>query len=448
VFLANNEFFFVNEEMSEEEKIEPPRKKARILRPTDKMRPFIQSTSCCSCQEENVPYLLLVGCSNGHLICHLCTRMFVSSKITMNQFPRNFPGKLSSLGTLECPVCREHVNGVTNLFVLEEINVEEHKSPVNTKGSSPESRSQGLSPESRPQGSCPESRPQGSYSCPYAELIHKDVINTIKCDKMMTLNDLHKHLIQYHNQTIKCPNCSQWLCDGEKNMEDLLQFHIMKNCQQIKCHGCDRTGNMLNMYMHSIIGRDNSCNTAKQMFSSFGQQLSECFYVFQSSENITQLATLMMTWLVQYLYQRVIGTDIGIDVFDRSFARIFYAFILQAFCKIHAPLIQSDMITLINKILKLSKGLESSEYEEDILLMTSEFAKINNQRLDRISRLPFCYRILIMTLSDFNYAKKIANNYPRNITPVEQSEISKLIELYETIIPDESPVITFQLNAT
>jgi len=400
--------------MSAEEKVEspePPRKRPRVFRPTEKMRPFVQSTSCCSCQEENVPYLLLVGCSNGHLICHLCTRMFVSSKITMNQFPRNFPGKLSSVGNLECPVCRENVNGITNLFVLEEIGEE-------TK----------------------------THSCPYTELIQKDVISTIKCDKNMSLPELHKHLIQYHNQTIKCPNCSQWLCDGEKNMEDLLQFHIMKNCQNIKCFGCDRTGNMLNMYMHSIIGRDNSCNTAKQMFSSFGQQLSECFYVFQASENITQLATAMMTWLVQYLYQRVIGTDVGIDVFDRSFARIFYAFILQAFCKIHAPLIQSDMITLINKILKQSKGLESSEYEEDILLMTSEFAKVNNQRLDRISKLPFCYRILIMTLSDFQYAKKIANNYPRNITPVEQAEISKLIELYETIIPDESPVITFQLS--
>ena len=395
----------------EEDDSQPPRKKPRLLQPTDKMRPFVKSTSCCSCQEENVPYLLLVGCSNGHLICHLCTRMFVSSKITMNQFPRNFPGKLSSVGNLECPVCRENVQGITNLFVFEEIGSEAK-----------------------------------THTCPYTELLHADVISNIKCDKSMSLQELHKHLIQYHNQTVKCPNCSQWLCDGEKNMEDLLQFHIMKNCQNIKCFGCDRTGNMLNMYMHSIIGRDNSCNTAKQMFSSLGQQLSECFYVFQASENITQLATLMMTWLVQYLYQRVIGTDVGIDVFDRSFARIFYAFILQAFCKIHAPLIQSDMITLINKILKQSKALESSEYEEDILLMTSEFAKVNNQRLDRISKLPFCYRILIMTLSDFNYAQKIANNYPRNITPVEQAEISKLIELYETIIPEDTPVITFQLS--
>lgn len=394
---------------------QPPLKKLKVshMSTVAKMQPLIQTTSCCSCHEENIPYLLLVGCSNSHTICHLCTRMFISSKLTMNQFPRYFPGKISSLGMLECPLCREPINGPTNLFVFEDTTLETHV-------------------------------------CPYTELVTKDIITSLKCDQPMTLSQLHKHLIRYHNQTVKCPNCPVWLCDGEMNMEEMLQFHIMKNCTNIKCHGCDRTGNMLNMYMHSIIGRDNSCNTAKQMFDTFGRQLSECFYIFQESENMTQLAMLMMKWLVQYLYQRLIGPDVGVSVLDRQFHRIFYAFLLQIFCKIHAPLIDSDATALLTKILKQIKGAHSTEYEEGILVMTSEFAKQSQLRFDRVSRLPFCYRILVMTLSDFEFAKKIAHKYPKNITPVEQSEISKLMELYERILPDiseelPSSVLTFHL---
>jgi len=331
----------------------------------------------------------------------------------MNQFPRYFPGKLSSIGVLECPVCKEQINGLTNLFVLE---------------------------DSETANNC-------DYQCPYNEVLTKHVTAEIGCTKKMKLSDLHKHLIQFHNQTVKCPNCSTWLCDGEKNMEDLLQLHIMKNCQTIKCHGCDRTGGMLNMYLHSIIGRDNACCTAKQMFTSFGNQLSDCFYVFEETENITQLSIQMMTWMVQYLYQRHIGPDIGVEVFGRQFHRIFYGFLLQVFVKIHAPLMNTDIVGLLNKILKLAKSNNADEYQEDILLMTSEFAKQHNQRLDRISKLPFSYRILVMTMSDFSYAKRIASKYPKNISAEEQSEISRLIELFEAILPEDNSqsTITFQI---
>ena len=343
----------------------------------------------------------------------------------MNQFPRHFPGKISTLGTLECPLCREPLNGLSNLFVLEDM----------------------------------EAKDEG-FQCPYDELLSNEVTNRIECGKLMKLTDLHRHLIQFHNQTVKCPNCSQWLCDGEQNMEDLLQFHIMKNCQMIKCHGCDRTGNMLNMYMHSVMGQDHVCNTAKQMFHSFGQQLAECFYVFEETESLDELAHLMLMWLVQYMYQRHIsvraevfrGSSSAIEVCSPQFARIFNAFILQCFAKIHAPLIQSDLATVLNKLLKLIARTNTSNFEEEILLLTSEFSKLYNQRLDKMSRLPFCYRILVMSLSNVVQAKIIAGQYPKDLTSSEQAEISKLIELYEMILPDPNhnvmPMFQFSMQAS
>jgi hypothetical protein len=382
---------------------EPPLKKSKITHLSNEI-------SCCSCHESYVPYLLLIGCSNRHTMCHLCTRMFISSKIIMNKFPRYFPGKISSTGELECPMCRESINGLTNMFIFNE----DHNS-------------------------------EATYICPYKELLSSETTRTIGCYKKFTLTELHKHLIQLHNQTIKCPNCSTWLCDGEKNMEDLLQFHIMKHCQEIKCYGCDRTSNMINMYMHSIIGIDRVCETAQQMFQTFGQQLSECFYLFENNENMTQLATTMMRWVVQYIYQRQFGTDVGIDVFGKEFHRIFNAFIVQAFCHIHATLVDTDVTTLLNNILQLTKGTNRNEYEENVLLLTSAFSKKRQLRLDRMSRLPFFYRILIMTMSDFQFAQKITKKYPKNLTITEQADINKLIEVYQKIITEETlPTLTFQ----
>ena len=84
-----------------------------------KKRPHKNPPTCCSCMEENRAYLVLVGCSNRHMICHVCARMLVSSKIVMQQFPRHFPGKMAHLTDLVCPLCREPINGVTNMFVTE-----------------------------------------------------------------------------------------------------------------------------------------------------------------------------------------------------------------------------------------------------------------------------------------------------------------------------------------
>jgi len=394
-----------------------PTKKAKLTHRSESG--LTQETICCSCHETYVPYLLLIGCSNRHAMCHLCTRMFVSSKIIMNKFPRYFPGKMSSAGDLECPMCRESINGLTNIFVFTE--------------------------DRDPNDMNPE---VFTYICPYKELLPSETTCTIGCYKTFSLSDLQKHLIQQHNQTVKCPNCAQWLCDGEKNMEDLLQFHIMKHCQAIKCYGCERTSNMLNMYLHSIIGVDRVCETAQQIFQSFGQQLSECFYLFENNENMTQLSTMLMRWIVQYIYQRQFNNgEVALDVFGKEFHRIFNGFIVQVFAHIHAPLIDSDLATLQNTVLQLSKSSTNrNEYEEQILLLTSSFSKKYQLRMDRMSRLPFFYRILVMALSDFQFAQKLTKKYPKNLTVAEQSDISKLIEIYEKLIsvdPSHQPIPTF-----
>jgi hypothetical protein len=316
----------------------------------------------------------------------------------MNKFPRYYPGKINSTGDLECPVCRESINGVTNMFVFQE------STTINA-----------------------------TFICPYKELL-PDQSAPSSCSQEYKLLDLQKHLIQTHNQTVKCPNCSQWLCDGEKNMEDLLHFHIMKHCQDIKCHGCDRTSNMINLYMHSIIGLDRTCDTAQQLFQIFGQQLAESFYLFEPSENLTELATMMMRWNIQYLYRRQFGPELGVDIFGKEFHRIYYGFVFQVFCQIHAELAEMESLHLLNKLFQLLRTNHKNEYEENILLLTLSFSKNRQLRLDRISHLPFLYRILVMTVSDFENAKYMAKKYPKNITATEQTDIDKLAEFVTRLI--------------
>lgn len=375
-------------------------------------------TMCCTCREEMMPDLLLVGCSNRHTMCHLCTRVFASSKLVMNKFPRYFPGKVSLRQDLQCPLCCEALNGTTNMFVYDNVV---------------------------PGQKCSDGVGEG-FDCPYKQILSKEVHRSVGCHKKLSLKDLHKHLIEKHNQTVKCPNCSTWLCDGEKtNSEDLLLSHILKHCQEIKCHGCDRSGNMINMFMHSTMGRDHVCDTAKTLFHTFGKQLWECFHLFEDTENMTQLATMMLRWVMQYMYQRQNGPELGVDIFGKHFHRIFYAFVLQMFCHIHAPLINSDITTLLNRLLQLSQRHNHVEYEDMVMMCTSAFAKRYKRRMDFVSQLPFSYRLIVMTLSDFQHAQCCLKRYPKTLTPMEQSDVTNLIRVYEKMIPQASFAVTFDL---
>jgi len=373
---------------------EPPKKRSR---PTVGDGGGI-SAVCCLCTEENLPYLLLVGCSNMHTVCHVCARMFVSSKITMNPFPRYFPGKISRFGELDCPLCREPISGLTNMFVSEE--------PADAKT---------------------------TFDCPYLELLDTE---HAECSKPLTFRELHQHLIAAHNHTIKCPNCLEWLCDPEKTIEDVLLFHVMKQCQKVRCHGCDRTGNMMNMYMHSLIGRDSVCESASELFHAFGLGLAECAFLFNDAEDMTHMAISMLRSTMLYLYTRT-GAKDAARANDRHFRVVFNALIPQLFCAVHAPLIDADFDNaqqnMVDRFRDLSKT-PSGEYEETVMLCVSAFAQRHRLRLDSVSQLPFFYRILVMSMSDSRYAQTLFRRCPKTLTAPEQTTMETLIHFYQRLI--------------
>lgn len=359
-------------------------------RPTGSKKAKVSPPSCCSCQEESLPYLVLVGCSNRHTICHVCARMLISSRIVMQKFPQSFPGKISDMSDLVCPLCREPVHGITNMFVdttdLPALN-----------------------------------------DCPYAELLN------CKCPQL-SAPDLQQHIIKQHNQCVKCPNCLMWLgtvsCDDDRNMSSLLQFHIMKQCKKVKCHGCDRTGNMINMYMHSSIGREGGslvCESAKDMFRLFGESLAESAFMFDEPEDLTFLSSTMMQWTLQYFYHRIKSSESS----DKEFRKLCKAFFLTMFCTIHHGDSTEPIDRDIQDLVEVASSGKQGEYEERILLGVSVFAKHRGLNMDRVSTLPFFYRILVMSLADPDHAK----GYPDDISTEEEAILAQLVHFYGKLIP-------------
>lgn len=355
---------------------------------------------CCSCMEENVPYLVMVGCSNRHTICHVCARMLISAKVVMQKFPRHFPGKVSHVTELDCPLCREPINGITNMFVTEGLDASK------------------------------------TYECPYAELMeHKE-------HHALTLPELHRHIIRAHNQSVKCPNCLMWLGaednggDDDKSMANLLQFHIMKQCQKVRCYGCDRTGSMINLYMHSSVGGGGDtgppvCESAKDMFRLFGENLAEATFMFEGAEDLTILSSTMIQWTLQYLGQRF---QPDVELNEREFQRLLWAFVPRMFCGLHASDSEASE-RHVRELLTLSDDEQphyrAGAYEEWVLLRISAFAKQRGLRLDSVSTLPFFYRILVMSLSDVNRVK----TSPLQLTVSEKQVMDQWLYFYRRLIP-------------
>jgi hypothetical protein len=361
------------------------------------------SNMCCSCLEEDLPYLLYTGCSNGHVMCHVCSRMFLSVRIVLNTFPSSFPGKINSRQSMNCPLCNETLNGISNIFVFNSETKDDE------------------------------------YECPYNTLLNKDDAELLNCNEKYTISNLQNHLIKHHNETIKCPNCSKWLSDPDQNIEEILLFHILKHCKQISCNGCDRKSSMINMYLHSLIGREKICDSARNLFKSFGKNLSEYFYLFEGFENLISISSMMLKWITKYIYIRhkqEISSNINVhsDSFNRLFDRTFYIFVFHLFSFFHKDLEiepEDKKSTSLEKILKLLKENNEEEYEEFILIKISSFAHKNKKRLDQISELPFVYRILMMILSDFAETKQIYQKYPKKISDEVTHNVEILLKIYE-----------------
>jgi hypothetical protein len=385
--------------------MEQPQKKKR------KISDFVHTdhTVCCSCLEEDVPHLLFTGCSNRHTMCHPCSRMFFSERLVMNKFPQNFPGKISSRKDIQCPLCKETINGVSNIFIFSASDASEN------------------------------------HLCPYAELLGASNVQEHGCEQKFTTKTLHLHLLESHAHTVKCPNCNEWLSDPNKNVEDLLLFHVLKKCQHIICVGCDRNSNMISMYMHSQIGRDGVCESARQWFVDFGKTLAETSRVFTEVESLTSVTSMMLRWILQYMYVRFKKEDNQVNIFseafNKQFNRIFFSFVFQAFHCFHKNLPGCE--SSLEKMIRLIRNNDPSAYEDFMLFNISVFSQ-KDHRLDQISRIPMVYRLLMITLSDFVQVKQLYRKYPKNIQPHEQADIDALFPLFEKVAVPQEFLFSFE----
>jgi hypothetical protein len=396
-------------------------------------RDTLENLTCCSCLEDNLPHLLYTGCSNEHVMCHMCSRRFIGGSIVMNKFPKEFPGKINHRQTLKCPMCKEDLNGISNLFVFDELIKK------NTKKLKLEIYNEPL-------------------KCPHMEVLNKEDACSLGCKVFETIKQLQTHLISKHNNSVQCPSCSEWLSDPEKNTEDLLMYHILKKCVKINCQGCDRQSTMVNMYMHSSIGRDNVCNNSKDIFSSFGDILGDSFQEFSGIEKISDVSSTMLWWTGQYIYIRGKKesldkkgedelSDLGVEKLGKTFHQLFSAFVFKAFHSFHENEDgQDDDFSPIDILFSLIQKNNKEKYDEFILVCLSVFSKRYDKRLDQICQLPVVYRMLMMSLSNFSQAKSLYKKYPKKMTEEEKEDVNNMVNTFERVLTkNKSPNFQFTI---
>lgn len=357
---------------------------------------------CCSCQEDHCPDLLLIGCSNNHTICHMCSRMYLSSHLTMESFPRHFPGKISSMGTFKCPVCQERINGISNIFVFSESTQEDEL-----------------------------------ICCPYREDLEEDT-----CQESFDLKGLHQHLLQEHNQTVRCPNCSTWLHDSHKSMEDLLLFHILKHCDQVKCQGCDRESNVLSLYMHSLIESEQACDSSMRMLTEFGHELAKCSSLFtEEKESLSRFAGFLTFTVLQYLYRYLQPQG----MYQPSLPeRLYKVFMVKMFVALHCTESEERL-----KALRLvAEENDKEQFDGLVLRSVNTVSEVYSRKISQASCLPYFYRILVMSVSSFADTREWFLHYHtwwNELSVHEKYVIDQMMEKYRALIPHHTTLVAYQV---
>lgn len=351
-----------------------------------------ETRTCCSCQEANLPHLLLIGCSNQHTMCHVCSRQFLASKLGMHHFPLHSPGMIRSRAELVCPLCQEHINGLTNIFVP------------------------------------PQVESNASYMCPYHDILPANVVRAHGCQQEMTLSDMQAHILSKHNRIITCPHCNQWLSSPENvSMEKMLQDHVLRECQEVPCHGCERTSNMINLYMHSTVGEGNACDSSKTMFKDFGQALSLCHGLFETSEDMVELATLQLKWVLHYL-----ATRMDLDLDFTTIGRIKGQFLINMYCRLHSR-VTDEPQDVLRQIVAASQTKQ--EYSKMFVNHLKDYLLRFNLRLNQSYNLPYFYR-LISTLCS-NFEDMIQHLKDSAAMPVEDNAwVENLADQYDNLVPE------------
>lgn len=366
----------------------------------------VEHYTCCSCLEENVPYLLLIGCSRQHTMCHLCMRLFVSSKLEMSAFPYAFPGKIRTRGELKCPLCQEQLHGLSNMFVYQDL---------------------------------PD---KYDYECPYRGLLADSTAGRVGCRDLRSLPALQTHLIEAHTHTVKCPHCSEWLCDPQyTTTEEVLTMHMLEDCARWQCQGCQRQGNMWNMYLHSTMGREGVCLTPYELFQQFGQGLGDCHALFEGPEDLGQIAHMMLRWVFDYIRMRqypIHATTATAAAPRTASLRLFSVFVVQVYARVHSRVRHDYTFQAMVHALQ-QRAHNRSQYMEFLVLNSTCFAHKHALRVDKLSQLPFFYRLVTMAMSKYQNGAEFLRRYPRNITLADQTEVTRLVDVYQQLIPPPPP---------
>lgn len=357
-----------------------------------KIRPLPASRSlqCGICLEENVVCLLLVGCSNHHLICHPCARSLVSANVTMSRFPQYIPGHVRLRQDLHCPQCRESLHGLTNLFV-------------------------DIPPSCTP-----------PLTCPYVDMLSETECQHLSCFQPWEHPlSLRQHLIEKHNQAVKCPHCAEWLCQPQQNMENTLLSHVVRHCQHIPCGGCDRLSTMPNLLLHSKRGTDiQTCHSARSLFQTFGRELANAFYLFdQPQEDLTDLGGFLFQTTIDYLLLRA---EHPLTVRSRCLWEILQQ-LYESVCQV------ADEDPSLLDLLHLG---EEHAYQEGLMKQIAVVAEQYDTAIMNADELPFFLKLLFMTLGRFSLVEKWQQEAPSSLVADDQFVVNQVCQLYEQLIPE------------
>ena len=361
------------------------------------------SNTCCVCQVEHSPHLLMLGCQGGHTMCHVCIRSQLSSNFKMNNFPLSNPAKISVRKDFKCPLCREMLPGISNFFVYHGDKNEEK-----------------------------------TLDCPYKELFGK---SDSLCVEKLNLNELQKHIIQKHNQSIKCGYCMEWLRGGDKmSVEEAVYKHVLHHCKKVPCNGCDRKSNTVNLYLHSSLSDSNSCTSGKCMYVEFGNNLPEIsFNVENDEEMMGATSRMFLTWVFELLYFR---TTRSLEMPENR-KLMLAEFVMESFLLINRDISTRTPDQMKDLLKSMIMSGKTEQYETFIFSLVSKFAKRMNQSVTNLNKLSYFYRLFVMSLSGFENAELLLS--PLFDVELEKSDkdiIRDMVEAFKESTVSVDPQIT------
>lgn len=272
----------------------------------------------------------------------------------MGQFPQCIPAKVTKRNSIPCPMCREQLTGVSNIFVNMEFSVET------------------------------------AYVCPYMSEISECHQRTLGCNASMTLEQVRSHMIEKHSQSVPCPHCKEWVVgDISRSFEENLFNHITKECTNIPCGGCDRSSNMIGLFFHSDCnGREHGCNSRNGLVEEFAISVNQ---TCDGKEALSDMCETILRW--HYINSQHHST--GRIQFSNDSENVFWSSLIHAFANLHMP---------TQNATQMMEGLSRATYENygtAIHQLMSQYAPFSTQTAASVHTMPYVYRIMSIVFNDF-----------------------------------------------